>query len=45
VEQVVSIAVENQIVEEIVVIQKEEKAASPQQVAPEAPQSAKKSEG
>lgn len=45
VEQVVSIVVENQIVEEIVHIQQEEKEYSPQQVAPEANQTANKSEG
>jgi hypothetical protein len=45
VEQVVSIVVENEIFEEIVVIQPEEKGGSPMQVAPEAIQSAKKSEG
>ncbi len=40
-----SIVIENQIVEEIIVIQPEEKVASPLQVAPAATQSAKKSEG
>ena len=40
-----SIVIENQVVEEIVVVQPEEKVASPLQVAPAATQSAKKSEG